>query len=186
MIYGLVFLGHTTISSQAQREGILQCARKYKLNIDKFISYKTLPNFNTFQPGDTIIVFAWNCIGKDWLCINNFIKYLLQNSICFYSATSSHCVDQTRDFSQLEYAFNLYEDIRFNFLSGKNINGVKTRIANGNSAGRVMGSKNKRHVLDGKEKTILQMFSSGASMYAISKKLKVSAPTIKRFLVVQG
>gem|GEM_PF-6528085 len=82
----------------------------------------------------------------------------------------------------LLYAFSMYEEIRTSFLSNKAIESAKKRTI----SGRQLGSRNVKHVLDGKEKTILKMHQDGISMYAIAKKLKVSAPTIKRFLVSQN
>lgn len=54
------------------------------------------------------------------------------------------------------------------------------------SAGRRVGAKNLTHVLDGKEQIVLDMHNSGVSMYAIAKKLRVSAPTIRRFLIAHN
>ena len=42
------------------------------------------------------------------------------------------------------------------------------------------------NILGGKEKQVLKMFDNGSSMYAIAKKMNVSAMTIKRFLTAQN
>lgn len=186
MVYGLVFLGNVAVSSQTQRDGITEYAKKHNICIDKFVSYQVKPDITMFKSGDVVVLFAWNCICKERTVLNNFIRHFLKNNICLYSATSAYCLGNGRDFKLFEYAFNFFEDVRFNFVSGRSIDGIKTRAANGKLIGRRKGAKNKRHVLDGKEETLLRMYSDGASLYSIAKKLKVSAPTVKRFLVARS
>ena len=77
----------------------------------------------------------------------------------------------------------MYEDIRSNFLSNKSLEGVIVRVQNGHEPGRRTGSKNKKHILDGKEKQIKHLYAKGISMNEIAKHMNVSALTIKRFLV---
>ena len=84
------------------------------------------------------------------------------------------------DINTLQYVFSMYEDIRMNFWSRKSIEGVSKRIV----SGRRKGTKNKTHILDGKEKIVLNMYNKGSSVYAISKKLKVSSSTIRTFLTL--
>ena len=186
MIYGLIFTGNTIVTSQDQRDAIVAYANKHNLKIDQFILYNERPDMTLFEPGDSVVFFAWDCICNKRTFLNTIVQHFLKNNICMYSTTSAYCIDDKTNFKQFEYAFNLYEDIRFRFLSGKSIGGAKVRVTNGHAPGRPFGSKNKRHVLDGKGKAILHMYSNGASMYAIAKKLKVSAPTIKRFLSTQS
>lgn len=186
LIYGLVFQRAPNATSHEQRDAIANYADKHFLKIDKFIMYNEQPDITLFRRGDSVIFFAWNCICNKRTLLNSIILHFLRNNIRMYSTTCAYCIDDTTDFKQFEYAFNLYESIRFSFLSSKNVSGAKLRVANGHSPGRPFGAKNKRHVLDGKEKAILNLYSDGASMYAIAKKMKVSPTTIKRFLRAQS
>ena len=184
MIYGLILLKHAKLSTQKQRAGIVEFATTKCLCIDKFISFEDRPDLSQFKQGDTIICYAWNCLCKKQSFLRMFVKYILENNIYLYSATCKYCIDKQADIKNIKYAFELYEDIRFNFLSNKSLEGAVVRVQNGHEPGRKTGSKNIRHILDGKEKEVLKMASDGCSMYAIAKKMKVSAPTIKRFLVL--
>lgn len=186
MIYGLIFLDHSKASAQTQRYELQHFAKKHNLKIDEFISYKDSPNIMRFSSGDTIICYAWNCICKTKPFLNIFIQYILKNKIYLFSVTSKYSIDQSMDLELLEYAFDMYEEIRFNFLSHKNSAAAGKRVENGHAPGRPVGSKNVKHALDGKEKAIWDMYNNGFSMYAISKKMKVSAPTVKRFLTAQN
>ena len=182
MVYGLIFLGPTKFSAQEQRDGIVQFAKKHKLTIDEFVSFNTNPNILMFQPGDTIVCYAWGCLCKETQFLRIFIQHLVKNEVCVYSATSKYHIDRDMDIKTLQYAFSMYEDIRTNFWSNKTVESAKKRTV----SGRQIGSRNAKHILDGKEKEVWNMYNSGVSMYAISKKMKVSAPTIKRFLTTQN
>jgi len=182
MVYGLIFLGHTKLTAQDQRNGILRFVKKCHISIDKYISFKNNPDMLQFNPGDTIVCYAWNCLCQEMPFMRMFVQHMIEKGIYIYSATSKYHIAPSMDIDTLQYAFSMYEDIRVNFWSRKAVEGVSKRII----PGRHTGSKNKVHVLDGKEQMILDMRNDGQSMYAIAKKIHVSAPTIKRFLTAQN
>lgn len=186
MIYGLIFLEHTRLSAKKQRADIVQFAKLRNLSVNKFIEFAGNPDISIFKSGDVIICHSWGCLCEDRAFLRRFIKYLLANNVFLYSVTSKYCIDDIMNTGVLKYAFDLYEDIRFNFVSNKNIRGARQRVANGHAPGRPHGAKGQRHVMDGKENDALTMHRNGFSMYAISKKLGVSTPTIKRFFVAQN
>lgn len=181
MVYGLIFCGYSTLSEQDQRDAILHFASSRGMTIDEFISFNSNPNIFVFKPSDVIVCYAWHCLCKDRSFLRLFIQHIIKNSIDLYSVTSKYHIDQSMDMDAIRYAFAIYEDIRFNFWSRKTAESASKRVI----PGRRVGSRNKTHILDGKEKVIWDMYNNGFSMYAISKKLKVSAPTIKRFLTTQ-
>lgn len=185
MIYGLIFLNHRT-SAIAQRQSIVQFAENKGYTIDDFLSYSDLPDLTRVKPGDSVIFYAWYCVGKTRPQLKKTIKYLIENRIYFYSATSDFCADQKFNFDQLAHAFALYEDMRFNFISDKNLDAVNRRIAMGCPSGRHKGTKNKRHVWDAYESQILSMYKSKQSMYSIAKELKLTAPAVKRCLAANN
>ena len=182
MIYGLIFLEHTQFSAQDQRSSVLHFAKKKNLSIDEFVSFNNNPNILMFNPGDTIICHSWNCLCKETPFLRIFVQHLAKRGVYVYSTTSKYHIDTNLDMETLQYAFAMYEDIRVNFWSNKTIESAKKRTV----SGRQVGSKNKTHILDGKEMVVWNMYNNGASMYAIAKKMKVSAPTIKRFLTTQS
>ena len=186
MIYGLIFLEHGKVNEDTQRLYIEKFAEKRGLHIDEFVSYRDNPNILCFQSGDVLVCYAWSCICKTRAFLQTFIKYVVKNKIHIFSVTSKYYVDDTLDFAQFEYVLNLCEDIRFTFLSNKSADGARKRVVNGHAPGRKPGSKNVKHALDGKEKVIWNMYNYGISMYAIAKQMRVSAPTIKRFLTSQN
>ena len=183
MNYGLIFTKHIKANDTEQRNKITQFASGQKIPVDKFISFDKNPDFSVFRPNDTIICYAWDCLCHTQDFLRKFIRYILTNGIFLYSTTSKYHIDKKTDADALRYAFDMYEDIRFNFVSRKNLQSAQTKIANGLAIGRPSGTKNASHVLDGKEATVLEMYKNRVSMYAIAKTVNVSVPTIKRFLI---
>ncbi|MFQ6739120.1 MAG: hypothetical protein ACLRFJ_00405 [Alphaproteobacteria bacterium] len=183
MIYGAIFLKHNRLSKQKQHDGINAFARKNNLKIDSFISYADMLNLDVIKPGDSVVFYAWSCIGNTRPQLKKTMNYFVNNKIFFYSATSEYYADKRFNFKQLADAFKLYEDIRFNFISNKSFEAVRHRIEHGIPAGRHKGTKNKTHVWDGHESEIVSMYAAGETMYSISKKLNLSNPAVKRCLV---
>lgn len=183
MIYGAIFLEHNQLSRQKQRDGITSFAKKKHLKIDSFLSYADMLNLDVIKPGDSVVFYAWSCVGDTRPQLKKTIGYFAENNICFYSATSEYCADKRFDFKQLADAFKLYEDIRFSFISNKSFKAVRHRIEHGIPTGRHKGTKNKTHVWDGHESEIISMYANGETMYSISKKLNLSNPSVKRCLV---
>lgn len=186
MIYGAIFLEHNLLSQQKQRDGISAFARKNHLKIDFFLSYTDMLNLDVIKPGDSVVFYAWSCIGNTRPQLKKTMNYFVENQICFFSATSEYYADKMFDFKQLANAFKLYEDIRFNFISNKSFEAVRHRIEHGIPAGRHKGTKNKTHVWDGHESEIMSMYADGETMYSISKKLNLSNPAVKRCLVAHN
>ena len=127
MIYGLILLKHAKISTQKQRAGILDFATEKHFHIDRFVSFEDRPDLALFKSGDTIICYAWNCLCKKRTFLRVFIKYFLENNIYIYSSTSKYCIDGQTDIKIIKHAFELYEDIRFNFLSNKSLEAAIVR-----------------------------------------------------------
>ena len=183
MIYGLILYNHPKINTQKQRAVMGRFAKKNGLNIDKYISFQEKPDLSLFNSSDTILCYAWTCLCGKRSFLRELIPYILKNNIYLYSATSKYCIKPGTNIKAFEYTFALYDDIRFNFLSNKSLEGIQTSIKKGYKPGRQIGSRNKKHVLDGKEKQIIKLYSEGISMNEIARQMDVSAPTIKKFLV---
>lgn len=186
MNYGLIFTKNIKVSATDQRKKITQFASVQKIPVDKFILFDTNPDISVFKPNDTIICYAWDCLCHTQGFLRQFILYILSNRIYVYSTTSKYNIDKKMDPDAMKYAFDMYEDIRFNFVSRKNLQSAQTKIANGQKIGRPTGAKNSNHILDGKEQMILNMYANGTSMRVIAQEINVSVPTIKRFLVASN
>ena len=186
MIYGMLFVNHTLYSSATQRAGIASFCKKNGIIPDAFLSYRDMPDMGEVNPGDSVVFYAWSCVGKTRSQLKKVIGYLLQNKINFYSATGKYNAATGADFNHLSHAFDLYEDIRFNFISDKNLAVVRARVASGQSLGRPRGAKNRTHIWTKHESKILSMHDAGFSMYRIARELNLTAPAVKRCLIANN
>ena len=182
MVYGMILLEHTKWEPTEQRVGIQAFAKKIGLKIDKILSYMEKPDFSGIKNNDTIIFYDWSCICNSRKDISKYVEQFVKNRIYVYSARSEYCIDKRCNFEYLKYAFLLFEDIRFRFLSVQNTKVVQNRV----HAGRYRGSANQKHVWDGYESQILSMYDEGKTMYAIGKKLNLTPSSVRRFLMSQN
>lgn len=186
MVYGMILINNGMYTRQKQRAGIVSFAEKSGFNIDSFMAYSENPNLDIIKPGDSVVFYAWSCISRTRPQLKKCLDYFVKNRVCFYSSTSNLCIDKNFDFNQLAISFDVYEDIRFDFVSNKNVAGVHSRIAMGKPSGCHTGAKNKKHIWDRYESKILSMHANGDSMYSIAKELNLNAPAVKRCLVANN
>ena len=74
-------------------------------------------------------------------------------------------------------------EIERNLISQRTKEALARIKASGRKLGRSVGSKNKKHALDGKEDEVLVLINKGVSKTRIAKMMGVSARTIYNFLL---
>ena len=82
----------------------------------------------------------------------------------------------------LAFAFGLSAEIERNLISQRTKEALARKKAEGAKLGRVEGSKNNKHKLDGQGATISRLLQKGYSKAAIARKLKVHRCTLYRYL----
>lgn len=82
----------------------------------------------------------------------------------------------------LAFAFSLSAEIERNLISQRTKEALARLKANGKKLGRVYGSKNKKHILDGKEQSVLKLIHKGVPKTQVAKIQGVSIYTIYEFL----
>lgn len=82
----------------------------------------------------------------------------------------------------LAFAFGLVAEIERNLISQRTKEALNRIKASGHKPGREFGSRNKKHVLDGKEKEILLLINKEIPKTKIAKLMGCSIFTIYEFL----
>jgi len=174
----MIYLYHNSSLSVSIQSKIESKANALNLRIDKSV---TSINYHSLKSGDVILCEKWSCFGdKPIAIVTNIQKCLKVGVKAIYSINSNLCITNDIDPDRLLSLFLLFDEMSFETKSDKISTAIKKRIASGKHQGRVSGSKNKKHVLDGKEVEIFKLVSQGLSYNAIAKKLKVSTPTVIR------
>ena len=82
----------------------------------------------------------------------------------------------------LAFAFSLSAEIERNLISQRTKEALARIKASGRKLGREFGSKNKKHILDGKEQDIIKLLNKGVPKTQIARLMNVSITTIYDFL----
>ena len=82
----------------------------------------------------------------------------------------------------LAFAFSLSAEIERNLISQRTKEALARIKASGRKLGREFGSKNKHHILDGKEQEVIKLLNRGIPKTQIAKIMDVSIFTIYQFL----
>ena len=82
----------------------------------------------------------------------------------------------------MAFAFSLSAEIERNLISQRTKEALARLKANGKKLGRQNGSKNKKHIIDGKEKKIFDLLSAHVPKAEVARQIGISLPTLYAFL----
>ena len=82
----------------------------------------------------------------------------------------------------LAFVFSMVAQVERTLISQRTKEALNRLKAEGKHLGRATGSRNKKHVLDGKEDKILRDLSNGLSVIQTARKHGIGKSTVYRFL----
>ena len=176
-----------------------------KIGVDKFVSYRNLSITKEFiddgisgtitykkrnlgklvkivKQGDIIICSEISRLGRKLLDIMEILKILMEKQVKLYTVKENYELGDNIQSKVLAFAFGLSAEIERNLISQRTKEALARKKAEGAKLGRVEGSKNNKHKLDGKGATIRRLLEKGYSKAAIARKLKVHRCTLYRYL----
>lgn len=179
---------------ESQKFGVVEYAKRAGLNIDKEITDNGVSGtvaakdrklniiLKRMQAGDTIIVSELSRLGRSTADVINTCNLIAQKKVNCYMVKQGMSIDQTPMGKLMIAIFAAFAEMERDLISQRTKEALARKRALGLPLGRIAGTKNLSHKLDGAYDTIKGMYESGCSARLIAKKLNVSPTTMNTFL----
>lgn len=195
MIYGYIRVSTDKQDCANQKLGIESKAATLGLRIDKYI--EDSGRSGTREPekralggilrrlheNDVIICSELSRLGRKMFMIMRILEYCMKIGARLYTVKDGYELGDNIQSKVLAFAFGLSAEIERNLIAQRTKEALSALQMRGVKLGRPCGQRNPTHILDGYENLVLDMYAAGASKREIARKIRVSPPTITRFLV---
>ena len=194
MIYGYIRVSTDKQDCENQKLGIESKASALGLSIDKYIEDAGISGtkepeqralggvLSKLSPGDVIICSELSRLGRKMFMIMRILEHCMKIGARLYTVKDGYELGDTIQSKVLAFAFGLSAEIERNLIAQSTKEAMDKLRIQGIKLGRPSGQKNTYHVIDGHESLVLNMYSAGIPKRKIAKTIRVSPPTISRFL----
>ena len=194
MVYAYIRVSTDKQDSKKQRHGIIHKAKTLNLIIDKFIEDSGVsgvidPNqralggcLSNLKEGDILKCSELSRLGRKLFMIMKILEYCMNVGVRIYTVKDGYELADNIQSKVLAFAFGLSAEIEHDLISLRTKEALTVLKSQGRKLGRTCGSKNRRHLLEGKESVIKEMLDSFISKREIARRLGVSVSTLDRFI----
>ncbi len=193
MIYGYVRVSTDKQTLENQKFEINNFCQNEKIKVEKWIT-ETISGTKDFEErklgkllkklkkGDILICSEISRLGRNLLQIMTILNFCMKKEAQVWTIKDNYRLGVDIQSKVLAFAFSLSAEIERNLISQRTKEALARLKANGQKLGRVLGSKNKKHILDGKEQSVLQLINKGVPKTKVARIHGVSVYTIYQFL----
>lgn len=193
MIYGYVRVSTDKQTLENQEFEINNFCKKEQIKIDKWIM-ETISGTKDFekrklgkilkrlQKNDILICSEISRLGRNLLQIMTILNLCLKKEAQVWTIKDNYRLGADIQSKVLAFAFGLAAEIERNLISQRTKEALARIKASGRKLGREFGSRNKKHILDGKEKEIMLLINKGIPKTKVAKLMGCSIFTIYEFL----
>lgn len=195
MIYGYIRVSTDKQDCANQKLGIEAKAAELGIRIDKYIEDSGISGtkepeeralggmLRRLRPGDVIICSELSRLGRKMFMIMRILEHCMKIGARLYTVKDGYELGDNIQSKVLAFAFGLSAEIERNLISQRTKEALSALQMRGVKLGRPCGQRNPTHILDGYENLVLDMYAAGVPKREIARKIRVSPPTITRFLV---
>lgn len=193
MIYGYIRVSTDKQTLENQEFEINNFCLKENIKVDKWIT-ETISGTKDFEKRklgkalkrlksrDVLICSEISRLGRNLLQIMTILNICIQKEVQVWTIKDNYRLGADIQSKVLAFAFSLSAEIERNLISQRTKEALARIKASGRKLGREFGSKNKKHILDGKEQDIIKLLNIGVPKTQIAKLMNVSIFTIYEFL----
>ena len=193
MIYAYVRVSTDKQTLENQEFEIKNFCAREKISIDKW-EMETISGTKSFEKrklgkllkrlrrGDIMICSEISRLGRNLLQIMTILNICLNKEVQVWTIKDSYRLGADIQSKVLAFAFGLAAEIERNLISQRTKEALARIKASGRKLGRANGSKNKKHILDGREDTVLRLIHKGIPKTQVARLMGVSIFTIYQLL----
>ena len=194
MIYGYIRVSTDKQDCENQKLGINRKAQELGIEIDKYIedagvsgtkepSKRALGGcLKHLKANDVIICSELSRLGRKMFMIMRILEHCMNVGAKVYTVKDGYVLGDNIQSKVLAFAFGVSAEIERNLISQRTKEALARIKAEGRILGRKPGSKNKHSKLEGKEHIILNLLKQNVSKKEICKKLRISYPTLRKYI----
>ena len=193
MVYGYIRVSSDKQTVENQRFEIERFCRQQNLAVMGWIE-ETISGTQPYKKralgrllrrvkkDDVIICTELSRLGRSVFMVMEILQICMDKMCRVWSIKDNYRLGDDIQSKVLAFAFALSAEIERTLISQRTLESLARLKAEGRKIGRPAGSKNKNHVLTGKENQVYEWLCQGISKSEIARRCQVSRNTLYRFL----